>query len=340
MPKLVKATAAERHVRALFFGKGGGGKTHLSLSGPSPKLFPVEGRYENFYDLFDFELVEYDEKRIVDEYSIALHAAMRGEYGPGSFITDSWTVLEKALRAEQNYNTDDNNAIVRRTALANRREKMEDTLLDLLRGTTKVDLIFTAHQANKFGEGSSSNAVVDVKPDCTRNFEHAMDIVGHLWVEQNGNGSPGKRYLKIYKSAYAHIHPVGKVIENPTWENVMVPLKTPQSTTKISTPAPAAAQRAAAPATRTVVTPPAPATTIPGEQPQPYTEENPPRFAVIEELYAEAHKPGGDFKTWVSNELIEISERDGKRFFDRPALWKMYQLLTAIIKQINDEIAA
>lgn len=217
MPKLFTPKRAYRHIRALLFGPAGAGKSHLALSGPQPVLFPTEGRYDNFLDLFDFQVVSFDDNRIVDEAEEALNTAMHGRYDKcGTFVMDSYTVLEKALRATLDYNVDD--AKHRLSELGKRRERFEDDLLNPLQGTSACHILYICHEGNVFS--ADGRSVIDRKPDAQRNLAYAFDIVARIFIDDQSK----RRKAQIYKSAYEHILPTGKIIDQPTWDTLFGPL--------------------------------------------------------------------------------------------------------------------
>lgn len=227
MPKLVQATAERRTIRLLVYGKGGSGKTHLCLSAPGPAIFDAEGKHKNFVGVVPpFQSVDYDKNRLVAEFAETVQMAMAGRFsGVETLVGDSWTMIEKAYRATMNDNLDGKQSQIAR---GRQRERIELDLLDPLRGTSAVNIIFTAHEANEWSDPADGQLrTLGKRPDGTKNLEHYFDIVMHLQYDKQSRRRTGT----ITKSNVQHLFPVGKVIQNPTWAD-FEPLTRPSAATE------------------------------------------------------------------------------------------------------------
>jgi hypothetical protein len=223
MPKIYTPTPAPRKLRIAIFGKSKAGKTHLALSFPKPVLMPIESRnWEAFLDIFpDIKALEFDADRLGEETHDAVEQAMAGAYGDReTLVLDSWTVVEKAMKAQMTGVGQIRNGLSAKD-LGGRREIIETEVLSALRGPSRTHLVFIAHETHQWsGPDDGKLRTVGVRPDATRNFDHYFDVVMHLEY----NAQTRERVGTIHKSGLEHLLKNGSKHKNPTWATVFAPL--------------------------------------------------------------------------------------------------------------------
>lgn len=209
---------ASRKLRICLFGRDSSGKTHFGLSSPGPVLVAdEEGRVASMSDTFGpIPAIQMDPKHPWTDVLEAARAVAAGTLNDakgkpfGSFLVDSWTVIEKSFEAASGLDLSSGNLLARREAQAALRKRLELELLNpMLTGVTKAHMIFTAHEANVWNP--DAKGVIGKRPDATRNFAHYFDLVFHM--ERDGQ----RRTATVVKSNYQHILPIGTKIENLSW---------------------------------------------------------------------------------------------------------------------------
>jgi hypothetical protein len=195
-------------LKIAVFGPSQVGKTHFALSAPGPVLvYDAEGSVDALARKFpDARGVKKSPDRVQGAIG-ALQKAMSGGYGEacGTFVLDSWTLLENDLRA--GYEHPDN-------PLAHHEinSRIEQHLLRALEGSTVPHLVVTAREANEWAV-NIKQGTVGFKPDAHKQFEHAFDLVFRISLDKQ----TGARTATVYKTRYPEIFARNAVIPNLTW---------------------------------------------------------------------------------------------------------------------------
>jgi hypothetical protein len=301
MPRLYTPQIEKRHLRICIFGKGGVGKSHLAYSGPKPVGFDVEGKIQSFVQIFpDIRAVDFNKINIVREYQESVAMAMDGRFQDcETFVLDSWKVLETAYKATMDYDVDHTQQ--GKLARGRQRERIEQDLLDPIKGTTKCHLVYITHEANAWSEPGDGKLHTTGKcPDATRNFDHYFDLVIHLQYDAQRR----RRFAVVTKSNYQQLFPVGMVIEDPTWETFM-PIIHPRAATTPAAGSPTATGRQTAAAQPNATA--APSSTQPDV---PVAPDGGPLLtnAEMKALYVEIDQPDGTLTAFLAKQGIPTKD--------------------------------
>lgn len=205
MPIAKKATKADTHLKCMFWGEPGAGKTRLALSFPGVLLVDLEKGSRLYADQFDFLVAEPTTdlpvaglvRAVVDEIK-------KGEY-PGvqtlviDPITDYLDALEAGLIAaevKKGINIEALKGPQKAQVYARIKDGIRERLNSLLE--LPVHIVFVARAKNEWGKDGGQMAVTGRKADANEIVEYLCDIVGNL--KKGGT-------LAVIKSRLAELPP-------------------------------------------------------------------------------------------------------------------------------------
>jgi len=263
-------------LKIAVYGPSQVGKSHFGLSAPGPVvMFDAEGSLDALARKFpDARGVKKGPDRVKSAID-TLKKAMSGAYGEacGSFVLDSWTLLENDVRSEYEHPNDplSHHAI---------NSRIEQHLMRALEGPTSVHLVVTARDANEWNT-NIRQGTIGFRPDAHKQFEHAFDLIFRISIDKQTK----ERTAQVYKTRYPEIFKRDSIIKNLSWAHFEPILRGDVK-----------ARDESAPMAKPPTVEPAPATDA-------------PTMVDLTEKYKRAGSPSGTLGVWL-NEMNLVT--DGK----------------------------
>jgi hypothetical protein len=212
--KFEKPTGVSK-AKVLVIGDAGSGKTHFSLTFPSPIVLDTEGGTDLFADRFPDFVANHSRsyRDIMDTIKSFATSGMPGK----TLVLDSITSIYNVLLATY---PDD------QFLKAPKRDFRK--LIDFLYGRLPCHVVMTAWEKVEYakpgemiedGNGGTKRVKagelipIGYKMECDQKALYAFDFVFRLWTDKKSK----KRYATVMKSR-SGAFTEGQIIENPSWE--------------------------------------------------------------------------------------------------------------------------